>query len=103
MPRSWSTPASHPQRPFQTALTSGSERVWVGADPGIIRVDPIDGDEPGRSGSVRGPAWRWEGAWSGQRTLAGVLYGVDPNTAEVEEEVEVGTNTFDIAVGLGAI
>ena len=92
-----------PSTTVPDSLDVGFRTVWVGADPGIIRVDPIDGDElrPVRLGQGASVAVGGGLVWAAN--TRGVLYGVDPNTAEVEEEVEVGTNTFDIAVGLGAI
>ena len=85
------------------SLDVGFRTVWVGADPGIQRVDPIDGDplrpvplDLGASVAVGGGQ-----VWAADSR--GVLYRVDPDTAKVEEEVEVGTNAFDIAVGFGAV
>jgi YVTN family beta-propeller protein len=85
------------------SLDVGFRTVWVGADPGIARFDPIDGDElrPVRLGQGASVAVGGGRVWAANPR--GVLYRVDPNTAAVEEEVEVGANAFDIAVGLGAV
>jgi virginiamycin B lyase len=77
--------------------------VWVGADPGIERINPIDGDalrpirlEQGSTVAVgAGHVWA--------ATARGTLYRVDPTIATVEEEIETGANAFDIAVGLGGV
>ena len=85
------------------SLDVGFRTVWVGTDPGIVRIDPIDGD-PLRSVRLDQGATVAVGAghvWA--VTARGTLYRVDPATATVEEEAEVGVNAFDIAVGFGGI
>jgi streptogramin lyase/predicted Ser/Thr protein kinase len=85
------------------SLDVGFRTVWVGADPGIERINPIDGDalrpirlEQGSTVAVgAGHVWA--------ATARGTLYRVDPTIATVEEEIETGANAFDIAVGLGGV
>jgi streptogramin lyase/predicted Ser/Thr protein kinase len=86
------------------SLDVGLRTVWVGADPGIARFDPIDGGElrPVRLGQG-GATVSVGGGRVWAATPRGTLYRVDPNTAVVEDEVEVDANAFDIAVGLGAV
>jgi len=86
------------------SLDVGFRTVWVGTDPGIERVNPIDGDTLRPVRLDEGGATVAVGAgrvWAA--TPRGTLYRVDPTSATVEEEVPVGVNASDIAVGLGGI
>jgi predicted Ser/Thr protein kinase len=85
------------------SLDVGFRTVWVGAGPGIERVDPIDGDalrpvrlEQGATVAVGGGR-----VWGA--TAGGTAYRIEPATAAVEEEIATGANAFDIAVGHGGV
>lgn len=96
------TSINHSPADVPDSLEVGFRTVWVGASPGIDRVDPIDGDHL-RAVRLDQGATVAIGAGRVWAIASGTLYRVDPASATVEEEVDLDVDAFDMAVGFGGI
>ena len=89
----------------------GFRTVWVGAPPGIVRIDPIDGDRlppvrvfpPGTNDFNQRPkvALGEGSAWV--LTGDGELTRVDPTTGKRNGFVDVGSSASGLAVGFDTV
>jgi len=90
------------------SIAVGSRTVWVGAPPGIVRIDPIDSDllrpvrlYPPESLVVSQVALGEGSAWAVAGD--GELSRVDPTTGLETGRVDVGQGATGLAVGFGAV
>jgi hypothetical protein len=96
---------------YSDSFAVGFRTVWVGASPGMVRIDPIDGDHlppvrvyaPGTSDySQRSKVAVGEGsAWV--LTGDGELTRVDPTTGRRIGDVDAWQSASGVAAGLGAV
>ena len=97
--------------PVVDAIAVGFRTVWVGAPPGIVRVDPIDGDllPPVRVYSAETDLYNQRpkialgeaSAWA--LTADGELSRVNPTTGKLIGVVDVGQGANGLAVGFDTV